>query len=273
MGESDDANTELVDLTKNRKTVLYKVLPWLIVLIVVVAGLLWFRGMKSSDPSQEQIQVTEKKKEPMVRKEKIIRPIEVPKEVQDIDPDKTPSESIAKIEPDLVSEKAPPLLPPSEKPVPAEIPSIEIENYPYSLHMGSYRTLKYTEKYIASLGDKGLSPYWVVVDLGEKGVWYRVFLGHFKTPDQANAFQTEHGIKASRIINSIYAVQIGLYSSKEELDQRFAILRNAGYCPYVIEQAQGQSQLLVGAFQTKEAAEGLTARLKNSDEDCKAILR
>lgn len=273
MGESDDAYKESAVQTKNGKTGFFKFLPWLIVLVVVVVGLLWFSGMKSSEQAQEQTQVSEKKNEPVVHKKKIIQAIAIPKEVKDAVPDKTPLESIIKLEHDLVSVNEPPLPPPSDKPAPAEIPSVEIENYPYSLHMGSYRTLILTEKYTTALNKQGLAPYWLVVDLGEKGVWYRVFLGHFKTFDQANEFQTQHGTKASRIINTDYAVQIGLYTSKAEWEQKRSVLRNAGYCPYIIEQAQEQSQLLVGAFQTKRAAEGLAVRLKDSGVDCKVILR
>jgi len=290
MEESDDVYQELADQTKKGKTGRFKFLPWLIILIVVVVGLLWFSGMKSSDQAQEQPQVAEKKNEPVVRKKKIIQSIEVPKpaaetnstapegsetpkDVKDTVPDKTPSKPIVKLEEDLVIPREPPPPPSSDKPAPAETPSIEMENYPYSLHMGSYRTLIETAKYTAILNKKGLSPYWVLVNLGKKGVWYRVFLGHFKTSDQANEFQTQQGIKASRIINTDYAVQLGLYTSKEALDQRLSALMNAGYCPYIIEQAQGQSQLLVGAFQTEKAAARLAARLKNSGIDCKAVLR
>ncbi len=271
MGESDNANKESADLTKNGKTGLFKFLPWVIVLVVVAVGLLWFSGMKSSDQAQDKTQVTEN--EPVVRKNKIIQPIEIPEEVKETFPDKTPSKSKVKLEPELDSVKEPPPPPPNNKPAPAENPSIEIKNYPYTLHMGSYRTLTLTEKYTAALNSDGLSPYWVVVDLDEKGVWYRVFLGHFKTSDQADEFQIEHGIKASRILNTVYAVQIGLYTSKEELEQNISVLRKAGYCPYIIEQAQEQYQLLVGAFQTKKAAEGLATRLKDSGVDCKEILR
>jgi len=255
------------------KSSLFKLLPWLIVLVVVVVGLLWFSGRRSLDPVQEQTQVAEKKKESEVRKNKIIKPIEVPKEVKNTAPDKTTPESIAKIEHDPAPVKESPLPPPSDQPASAEMPSIEIENYPFTLHMGSYRTLILTEKYTAALSKKGLSPYWVVVDLGKKGVWYRVFLGHFKTFDQANEFQTQQGIKASRVLKTNYAVQLGLYTSKETLDQRLAALRDAGYSPYIIEQAQKQYQLLTGAFQTKKAAERLAARLKGEGVDCKAISR
>ncbi len=273
MGESNDANKGLADRTKNRKTSLSKFLPWLIVLVVVAVGLLWFRGMKSSDKVQEQTRVAEIKNKPVIHKKKIKQPIEDPKEVKDAGPEKTLSESGLKHENDPVAVYEPPLSAPSEEPVSVEIPSIEIENYPYSLHMGSYRSLKLTEKHTAELNSKGLSPYWVVVDLDEKGVWHRVFLGHFKTSDEADEFQTEYGIKASRIINTDYAVQIGLYISTEELEQKLSVLRDAGYCPYIIEQAQEQHQLLVGAFQTQKASEELAVRLKDSGIDCEAILR
>ncbi len=290
MGESNDVHRDLADQTNKGKTDLIRFLPWLIVLVMIVFGMLWIRGMRTSDQAQEQTLGAEKAKVPVVRTKKVSQPTEAPKpvsetistepeplgtlnEINDSIPDKTPSTSVVTLEGDLAAVKEPPPTPPGDKPASSKIPPIEIENFPYSLHMGSYKTLIMAEKYMGILKNKGLAPYWVVVDLREKGVWYRVFLGNFMTFDQADAFQTQHEIKADRIINTKYAVQIGMYSSKEALDQRRFDVRKAGYCPYTIEQARGQYQLLMGAFQTKKAAERLAVRLKDSGIEGHAILR
>jgi len=98
-------------------------------------------------------------------------------------------------------------------------------------------------------------------------------VGHFKTWGSANSFQTQHGIKADRILRTAYSVQVGLYASKEKMDQQYSLLRESGYCPYIIKQPQDHYQLLVGAFQTKKAAENLASRLKASGMEGKPISR
>ena len=134
--------------------------------------------------------------------------------------------------------------------------------YPYSLHMGSFKTRKLAEKALALLNRKGLTPYWTVVDLGDRGVWYRVFVGHFKTADAARAFQAQQGITADRILKTRYSVQVGLYSTRDKMDQQNSLLKASGYCPYVIMTPPNQYQLLVGAFQTEEGADHLASGLK-----------
>ena len=75
----------------------------------------------------------------------------------------------------------------------------KIDSYPYSLQLGSYNTLKRADKAVSNFSAMGLSPYKVKVDLGEKGIWFRVFTGHFKTWSEAKKFKDEHGLNKSVI--------------------------------------------------------------------------
>jgi cell division septation protein DedD len=75
----------------------------------------------------------------------------------------------------------------------------EINAYPYSLQLGSYNRLKRADKAVSNFRAMGLSPYKVRVDLGKKGVWFRVFTGHFKTWNEAKKFKEEHGLTKSVI--------------------------------------------------------------------------
>jgi cell division septation protein DedD len=144
---------------------------------------------------------------------------------------------------------------------------------PYSLWVGSFKTPARAERAMFPLRARGLMPYWTRVDLGEKGIWYRVFIGHFSTIDEANTFKEKHRIEADRILNTAYAVKIGEFSSHEALSAPFSDLREKGLSPYVIENPPGPYQLLVGAFVTKRAAEELALLLKPSIPGCKVILR
>ena len=75
----------------------------------------------------------------------------------------------------------------------------KIDSYPYSLQLGSYNTPKRADKAVSNFSAMGLSPYKVKVDLGKKGIWFRVFTGHFKTKKEAKKFKEEHGLSKSVI--------------------------------------------------------------------------
>jgi cell division protein FtsN len=293
MGEPDKAQRESAKITADKKTGYARLFLVVIALVVIVAGVLWLSGLLSPDKFRKTAQVVLEKKEPVVHKKKITQPVKAPapvpapekesssqsegltvkKEDRSPLPQKQPETlSGEPIHTQATSEK--PSLPPHEDiKRPPNLPPITAEKYPYSLHMGSYRTMDQARTYMATLRKQGLSPYWTLVNLGEKGTWYRVFVGHFKSSDMADAFQAQHELEADRIIKTGYAVQIGLYTSKEELEQKVAALRKSGQGPYIIERSQGHYQLLVGALQTKRAADNLAARLSASGVDCQAILR
>jgi hypothetical protein len=57
--------------------------------------------------------------------------------------------------------------------------------YPYSIKLHYFRSREGAEKSIAEYRQKGLSPYWVKVNLEDHGIWYRVFTGYFEDIGQA----------------------------------------------------------------------------------------
>jgi cell division septation protein DedD len=131
----------------------------------------------------------------------------------------------------------------------------ESKSYPYSIYLGSYKNMDSAQEAISVFQKKGLSPYWVRVDLGEKGVWYRVLAGYFRKKDEVNAFIEKNRITEGRSRYILYANLLGLYSSDEELREKKNSLVELGYCPYVIEGDEGESFLFSGAFYYKADAE------------------
>ena len=131
----------------------------------------------------------------------------------------------------------------------------KVKQYPYSLQIGSYKTLKRADKAILIYQKKGLSPYWVKVDLGANGEWYRVFVGHFKNTETAKTFKQEKGVSGALIKKIAYANLIGIYSVEEQYEAEIKNLENNGYFPYVIKDEEGMLRLYVGAFFTREGAE------------------
>lgn len=144
---------------------------------------------------------------------------------------------------------------------------------PYSIQLGSYRTLERAKKAITHYSKRGLSPYWVKVNLKEKGIWYRVFTGYFEDKQKADIFRQEYGLTESVIKKTPYANLIGTYQSRGELEAQVQLLRNLDYSPIVIANPDGTSRLFVGAFSTKAEAEELYIELKSDHIKSQVIER
>lgn len=148
------------------------------------------------------------------------------------------------------------------------------KSYPYSVYFGSYKHIDGAQKAISSYQEKGgVFPYWVRVDLGEKGVWYRVLAGCFQTKEEVEAFIKKHQITEGRSRHVLYANLIGLYSSVGELKRKALSLLEAGYCPYVIKGDDGASLLFTGAFYYKADAEKENIELASKGIQARLVKR
>ncbi len=126
--------------------------------------------------------------------------------------------------------------------------------HPYSVMVGSYRSIERAKNAISNNRAKGFSSYWVKVDLGEKGLWFRVFAGHFKTWKDAENFRKDKGLTHAMVKKTQYANLIACYSTEPEVTEKISLLKKSGYFPYVIKDNQDISKLYVGAFLTKAGA-------------------
>jgi len=133
--------------------------------------------------------------------------------------------------------------------------------YPYSVYLGSYSKTEYFQRALSEYEGKGLSPYWVRVDLGEKGIWFRVFAGCFETEEQAEAFMKRKGIPEGESWHVKYANLIGTYPSEKAAEGQRSSLVKLGFSPYVIPDGNGRFRLHVGAFHQKPLSEALKADL------------
>jgi len=66
----------------------------------------------------------------------------------------------------------------------------------YTIHVASFKTQKITGEEVKQLRKLGFDAYLETVDLGEKGIWHRVKVGHYAT--RANAEQTVRSIQQKK---------------------------------------------------------------------------
>jgi capsular exopolysaccharide synthesis family protein len=145
--------------------------------------------------------------------------------------------------------------------------------FPYSLYLGSSATRDQAEGAVANYSRKGLSPYWAEVDLNQKGIWFRIYLGHFKRAEDAERFAVEHALKEVEVKKTEYANLIGVYAENNELEKESKKISEMGHMPYVIKAPDGKSHLFVGAFITEAGAERLQKELKTNGVDSEIVRR
>jgi type II secretory pathway predicted ATPase ExeA/cell division septation protein DedD len=86
--------------------------------------------------------------------------------------------------------------PENEAPPPVETAatSPDEQKKTYIIRVASFRTLQRVEKATAQLRKNGIQSYSKFVDLGEKGQWYGLYTGSFKTLEEAKQFRADQNL-------------------------------------------------------------------------------
>jgi succinoglycan biosynthesis transport protein ExoP len=241
------------DITKKRPSALRLVLL-LMALGLMISGLLWQNGVMPIEAYLIKNKVVSTRAQGGFPEKKALEHIKIP----------PLAPVVFKAEPAALQELSDTAIQPSP---------VVTTRFPYSVRSGSFTTLKKVQKAVASLKKRGLDPYWCEVDLGEKGKWFRVFVGYFADWKTANEFKERNALSKGFIAKTAYAVQIGEYLRDKKLDPRIANLKRTDLSPYFIEDPVKGYRLLTGAFVTQQAAEELAQRIRETGTDCKVVLR
>jgi cell division septation protein DedD len=162
-----------------------------------------------------------------------------------------------------------------EPPSPAETEAglvYQEGRYPYSVYLGSFDSTAQARSALDKYSKAGIDAFWVKVNLGEKGIWYRVYSGEFADKEGAEAFINEKAIKDGEIKKTAYAVYTGSFTDKEALLGMINILKQNDFSPYIISD-ENYDNLLVGAFLTKAGADELSTELTNLGISNSVVLR
>jgi len=98
----------------------------------------------------------------------------------------------------------PPLKAPKDTPK-AEVYRLD-RDFPYTIHLSSFRTREEALEEIHALKHLNHPIYISKANIPEKGIWYRVLIGKFKTQAQARKIQKEFKIKGfsdARVMEAI----------------------------------------------------------------------
>lgn len=172
--------------------------------------------------------------------------------------------------PPAAKDLAPAAAPPQKQPLPQQPPA----QYPFSVYLGSQSSLDLARRAVSIYEkDYGISPYWVRVDLGEKGLWYRIFAGHFKTEQEAGAFIRQKQLKSGEVKRTRFSNLIGMYSSQGEAAETVRKLSALGYSSYAVSDPGAEFRLYSGVFYTEEDARRQNAELASKGIKSKVVER
>ena len=162
----------------------------------------------------------------------------------------------------------------AEPPPPEPQPKKESPHgYPYSLKLDSFKTLERVEKALKQYNKKGLAPYAVKVDLGDKGVWRRIYLGAYESKEEALKAKQAFGLERAAVKRIKYANLIGVYENEKALEDKALELMELGYYTYALPGPDSSVKLVAGAFLSKSGVMSQHKELASHDIEAEVISR
>jgi HD-GYP domain-containing protein (c-di-GMP phosphodiesterase class II) len=133
--------------------------------------------------------------------------------------------------------------------------------FPYSVKLTYFKTQQEAARAVESYMSSGIDAYWVKVNLGSQGIWYRVFGEQFESLAAANEFIQEHQLSGAVAKNTRYANWIGASEDRRVIKDKAMDITSLGFDPYIIERENNMHHLYVGAFYTVAGVEAQHAEL------------
>jgi hypothetical protein len=152
-------------------------------------------------------------------------------------------------------------------------PKSERGTFPLSLLLSSNRGRESALSTLPVYQRQGLAPYIVHTDLGDKGKWWRTLLGHYRSLEEALKAKRAMKLDEAAVVKTPFANLLGDYPSEREAVEAAARLSRKDLFPYIVKSAEGDTQLLVGAFPTQAAAEEQQRELAGQGIQARTIRR
>ena len=139
---------------------------------------------------------------------------------------------------------------------------------PYSLHVGSFQSEASALETATRLERAGWTAFVAPVELGERGLWHRVYAGTYSDSAAASdALRSLTGrglVPEGAVRETPLTFLLGVYPSREEAERRRAELRERGIPAYVA--GRDPARVYAGAFATREESRRLEGSLQTAAE-------
>ena len=128
------------------------------------------------------------------------------------------------------------------------------------------------------LRDKGDSVCISHARIPGKGDWYRVLVGFYRTPEEAQKAVLElkkREYHHAFVVRRPFTLELGIFSDDEKLKKLKAHLISKGYSAYSLPNraTKNKVRLLVGAFWTEKEAATVTKNLQKEGFKPKVVRR
>jgi len=157
-------------------------------------------------------------------------------------------------------------------------PAKDQEFHPYMIQVSSYKSKEDAMREAMILRDKGDSVCISHARIAEKGDWYRVLVGFYRTFEEAQKAVLELKEREYRqafVVRPPFTVELGFFSGDEKLNKLKADLIAKGYSAYSLPNraTKNKIRLLVGAFWTEKEAETVIKDLQKEGFKPKVVRR
>jgi len=157
-------------------------------------------------------------------------------------------------------------------------PTKDQEFHPYMIQVSSYKSKEDAMREAMILRDKGDSVCISHARIAGKGDWYRVLVGFYRTPEEAQKAvlelkKREYG--QAFVVRPPFTVELGFFSGDEKLNKLKADLISKGYSAYSLPNraTKNKIRLLVGAFWNEKEAETVIKDLQKEGFKPKVVRR
>jgi cell division septation protein DedD len=152
------------------------------------------------------------------------------------------------------------------------------EFYPYMIQVSAYKSKEDSIREAMILRDKGDSVCISHVSIAGKGDWYRVLVGFYRTPQEAQKAVLElkkREYEHAFVVRPPFTVELGMFSDDEKLEKLKAHLISKGYSAYGLPNRENKNEirLLIGAFWAEKEAETVTKDLLKEGFTPKVVRR
>lgn len=154
-----------------------------------------------------------------------------------------------------------------------KIVQVSGQKFPFSILLDTYDEKITAQKSISLYRKRGIEPYWVRVDLGQKGIKYRLFTGFFTQVADAQKYINQHKLTDKLVKKTEYSALIGVFDAKQPLARAYSKTLQADTIPYILGTDRGKFYLYVGAFYTSTGAKDQCKALTAQQLPCKPVKR
>ncbi|NOR25814.1 MAG: hypothetical protein GQ542_15785 [Desulforhopalus sp.] len=154
-----------------------------------------------------------------------------------------------------------------------EVTILPEDEYPFSILLETFVEQKIAQQAILFYQKRDISAHWVKVDLGEKGIRYRLFTGIFATIPEAQHYLDQNQLFDKLIKPTYYSARVGVYQDQAQLANAFVKARDTGFIPYILGTKKAVYHLYVGAFYTYTGATSQCRALTDAGLSCEPVRR